>query len=208
MLTPTCFHALGCWIFLMTKALCWLAHNPGPCHDLRRCRDWPTQPRQCLYCRDGGWLGTPVGFLLISDWHNRDIGPRTRRAFQFGYLNLLYSIYTCVSLPDDFTCSSLTSLTPATSQLPGNLILRKFGVRNWLTFIVIGWGAVQLGMGFVNVWPWLVFCRFFLGAFEVWQLFPFQQRSSPDKIQASIFSSILFVMTTWYATEPLSYQYL
>jgi len=101
-----------------------------------------------------------------------------------------------------------SSLTPATSQLPGNLILRKFGVRNWLTFIVIGWGAVQLGMGFVNVWPWLVFCRFFLGAFEVWQLFPFQQRSSPDKIQASIFSSILFVMTTWYATEPLSYQYL
>jgi len=54
-----------------------------------------------------------------------------------------------------------------TSQLPGNLVLRKFGVRNWLTFIVVAWGAVQLGMGFVSAWYWLVVCRILLGTFEV-----------------------------------------
>ncbi len=143
-------------------------------------------------------------YRSLTDWHNRDIEPRTRRAFQFDYLHLLRSIYTPVSLT---WFSFFTPLICMTSQLPGNLILRKFGVRNWLAFITIGWGAVQLGMGFVNFWPWLVFCRFLLGAFEVWQLFPFQQRSSPDKIQASLFSSILFVVTTWCVTDSFCYFY-
>lgn len=53
------------------------------------------------------------------------------------------------------------------SQLPGNLVLRKFGVRNWLTFSVVGWGTVQLGMGFVPTWGYLTFTRILLGAFEV-----------------------------------------
>jgi MFS family permease len=53
------------------------------------------------------------------------------------------------------------------SQIPGNLVLRRVGVRNGLTFIVVAWGAVQLGMGFVNTWYWLLVCRFLLGALEV-----------------------------------------
>ena len=40
-------------------------------------------------------------------------------------------------------------------------------MRNWLTFIVVAWGAVQLGMAFVSAWYWLVVCRILLGAFEV-----------------------------------------
>jgi hypothetical protein len=59
-----------------------------------------------------------------------------------------------------------------TSQLPGNLALRKVGVRNWLTFIVIAWGSVQLGMAFVNDWRWLFLCRFLLGTFEARSPFP------------------------------------
>ncbi|KAG5651624.1 hypothetical protein H0H81_008001 [Sphagnurus paluster] len=51
-------------------------------------------------------------------------------------------------------------------QLPGNLVLRKFGVRNWLTFIVVGWGAVQLAMGFVPTWGYLTLTRILLGALE------------------------------------------
>jgi len=111
-----------------------------------------------------------ASYKLISNWHNRDIGSSTRRSFQFGCLHILRSIYTLVSLLD--SSLSCSWLTPATRQLPGNLLLRKFGVRNWLAFIVISYGAVQLGMGFINVWPWLVFCRILLGALEVWQLLP------------------------------------
>ncbi|KAF8161310.1 major facilitator superfamily domain-containing protein [Crassisporium funariophilum] len=66
-------------------------------------------------------------------------------------------------------------------QLPGNLVLRKFGVRNWLTFIVASWGAVQLGMGFVKTWGYLALCRVLLGIFE-----------------ASFFPALLFIISTWY----------
>jgi MFS family permease len=53
------------------------------------------------------------------------------------------------------------------SQLPGNLVLRKFGVRNWMTFIVTAWGIVQLAMGFVPTWGYLTLMRILLGALEV-----------------------------------------
>ncbi|KAF4621397.1 hypothetical protein D9613_000869 [Agrocybe pediades] len=66
-------------------------------------------------------------------------------------------------------------------QLPGNLVLRYFGVRNWLTFTVVAWGAVQLAMGFVKSWGYLVLCRVLLGVFE-----------------ASFFPSLLFIISTWY----------
>ncbi|KAF9012523.1 major facilitator superfamily domain-containing protein [Cyathus striatus] len=66
-------------------------------------------------------------------------------------------------------------------QLPGNLVLRRFGVRNWLTFTVVGWGAVQLGMGFVKAWGYLTLCRILLGIFE-----------------AAFFPAMLFIISTWY----------
>ncbi|KAG5637852.1 hypothetical protein H0H81_002991 [Sphagnurus paluster] len=66
-------------------------------------------------------------------------------------------------------------------QLPGTVILRKFGARNWLTFIVIGWGAVELGMGFVPSWGWLILTRLLLGCLE-----------------SSFFASMVFIISTWY----------
>ncbi|KAF8339412.1 major facilitator superfamily domain-containing protein [Amanita rubescens] len=66
-------------------------------------------------------------------------------------------------------------------QLPGNLILRRFGVRNVIGFSVVGWGAVQLGMGFVPKWGDLAVCRVLLGACE-----------------ASYFPAMIFVISTWY----------
>ena len=54
-------------------------------------------------------------------------------------------------------------------QVPGNIVLRWIGARTWLTICVVGWGVAQLGMGFVPTWGWLVFCRVFLGVFEVSQ---------------------------------------
>ncbi|PPR05324.1 hypothetical protein CVT24_008043 [Panaeolus cyanescens] len=66
-------------------------------------------------------------------------------------------------------------------QLPGNVALTYFGVRNWLSFVVVAWGAVQLGMGFVQHWRWLVLCRALLGVFE-----------------ASFFPALVFIISTWY----------
>ncbi|KAF8653322.1 hypothetical protein AX16_004022 [Volvariella volvacea WC 439] len=66
-------------------------------------------------------------------------------------------------------------------QLPGNLVLRKLGVRNWLTFLVVSWGAVQLAMGFVPTWGYLTLCRILLGLFE-----------------AGFFPALVYIISTWY----------
>ncbi|KAG7086173.1 hypothetical protein E1B28_002132 [Marasmius oreades] len=66
-------------------------------------------------------------------------------------------------------------------QIPANAILRRVGVRNWLSFIVIAWGAVQLAMGFVKHWGWLVLCRVLIGCFE-----------------AGFGPAMVFIISTWY----------
>jgi len=66
-------------------------------------------------------------------------------------------------------------------ELPSNLVLRKIGPRYWLSFIVVSWGAVQLGMGFVPSWQSLAVCRVLLGVGE-----------------AGFFPAIVFIVTTWY----------
>ena len=66
-------------------------------------------------------------------------------------------------------------------QLPSNLLLRRLGVRNWITFLVVAWGAAELGMGFVTNWQGLTACRALLGLFE-----------------AGYFPAMVFVITTWY----------
>ena len=56
------------------------------------------------------------------------------------------------------------------SQLPSNLLLRELGVTQWLSFLVVSWGAVELAMGFVPTWEFLGLCRVLLGTFEVCKL--------------------------------------
>jgi len=54
-------------------------------------------------------------------------------------------------------------------------------VRNWLTFSVVTCGAVQLGMGFVDTWYWLVVCRVLLGV-----------------LGSTFYPAMALVITTWY----------
>ncbi|KAF9256907.1 MFS general substrate transporter [Marasmius fiardii PR-910] len=66
-------------------------------------------------------------------------------------------------------------------EIPANAFLRRIGVRYMMTFIVIAWGAVQLAMGFVKHWGFLVLCRVLIGTFE-----------------AGFSPAMVFVMSTWY----------
>lgn len=47
-----------------------------------------------------------------------------------------------------------------------NILMRKIGCRAHLSAIVILWGAVMLGMGFVKTWEQLAVCRVLLGLLE------------------------------------------
>jgi len=51
-------------------------------------------------------------------------------------------------------------------ELPSNLVLRRVGSAVWLSSIGLSWGVVTIGMGFINDWRILVFCRALLGLFE------------------------------------------
>ena len=49
----------------------------------------------------------------------------------------------------------------------GSFVIRRVGAANLLSFMVICWGGVTIGSGFVNSWQILAVCRALLGAFEV-----------------------------------------
>ncbi|ORY76877.1 major facilitator superfamily domain-containing protein [Leucosporidium creatinivorum] len=51
-------------------------------------------------------------------------------------------------------------------ELPSNILMRKIGCRVHLSAIVILWGAVMLGMGFIKTWEQLAVCRVLLGLLE------------------------------------------
>ena len=46
-------------------------------------------------------------------------------------------------------------------------MIRRVGTANWLVLIIVCWGAVSIGMGFVHSWQVLALCRALLGIFEV-----------------------------------------
>ncbi|KAL0961270.1 hypothetical protein HGRIS_006233 [Hohenbuehelia grisea] len=66
-------------------------------------------------------------------------------------------------------------------QLPLNVLFPRIGARKFITFVVISWGAVELGMGFVKHWGELALLRVLLGALE-----------------CGFFPAAIFIMTTWY----------
>ncbi|KAJ5352576.1 hypothetical protein N7452_001550 [Penicillium brevicompactum] len=51
-------------------------------------------------------------------------------------------------------------------EVPCNLIMKKLAPSTWLSGIMVAWGCVTIGQGFVQSWSALMACRFLLGIFE------------------------------------------
>lgn len=51
-------------------------------------------------------------------------------------------------------------------ELPSNLVIRAVGARLWLSILIVLWGVMVLGMGFVKDWKVLTVLRALLGVFE------------------------------------------
>ncbi|KAI5851530.1 major facilitator superfamily domain-containing protein [Morchella snyderi] len=66
-------------------------------------------------------------------------------------------------------------------ELPSNIVLRRVGAAKWLGTIVMLWGGVMIGMGFVKDWRVLVVCRAILGLFE-----------------AGFFPACVYLISSWY----------
>ncbi|KAF9486022.1 MFS general substrate transporter [Pholiota conissans] len=92
-----------------------------------------------------------------------------------------------LSIGNRYSVVSLIYFVPVVLlQLPSNLCLRKFGVVNYLSFLVAAWGAVQLSMGFVPAWGYLCLTRVLLGVFE-----------------AGFFPAMVYIISTWYTRHEV-----
>ena len=65
-------------------------------------------------------------------------------------------------------------------QPPATIIVRFLGPRNFLSVIVVAWGAVMIGMGFVKSYGSLAALRVILGILE-----------------AGFFPSCVYLLSTW-----------
>ncbi|OAP64436.1 hypothetical protein AYL99_00408 [Fonsecaea erecta] len=66
-------------------------------------------------------------------------------------------------------------------ELPSNIVLRRVGSANWLSFIAFSWGCVMIGQGFVKSYEALAVCRTMLGLFE-----------------AGFFPGCVYLISCWY----------
>ncbi|KAH7039908.1 major facilitator superfamily domain-containing protein [Microdochium trichocladiopsis] len=61
---------------------------------------------------------------------------------------------------------SVLFVTYILSELPSNLVIKKFTPSRWLAFITVAWGLVATMTGLVQNFAGLVACRIILGALE------------------------------------------
>ncbi|KAK0386582.1 hypothetical protein NLU13_6417 [Sarocladium strictum] len=61
---------------------------------------------------------------------------------------------------------SVLFVTYILSELPSNLVIKKFTPSRWLAFITVGWGLVATLTGLVQNFAGLIACRVVLGALE------------------------------------------
>jgi MFS family permease len=75
-------------------------------------------------------------------------------------------------------------------QPPATVIVRYLGPRNFLSFIVVAWGAVMIGMGFADSFHTLAALRVILGILE-----------------AGFFPSCVYLLSTWYTRFDIGKRY-
>lgn len=75
-------------------------------------------------------------------------------------------------------------------QPPATVICRYLGPRNFLSVIVVAWGAVMIGMGFADSYGVMAALRVLLGVLE-----------------AGFFPSCVYLLSTWYTRFDIGKRY-
>lgn len=75
-------------------------------------------------------------------------------------------------------------------QIPSTVIVRAIGPRIHLGTITLLWGAVMIGMAFVNDWETMAGMRVLLGILE-----------------AGFFPSCVYLLSTWYTRYDMGKRY-
>ncbi|KAK3391762.1 major facilitator superfamily domain-containing protein [Sordaria brevicollis] len=75
-------------------------------------------------------------------------------------------------------------------EIPGNILMKKFSPRVWLSVCCIGFGLVSVFQGLVQNYGGLLATRFFLGVFE-----------------CSMFPGCFFLLASWYKRADAQKRY-
>lgn len=123
------------------------------------------------------WIVPPVMLLYLFSFLDRvNIGngkfPLCKTLLSYNQLTLtqarLYYMEEDLGLVGNQyqIAVSLLFVTYIASELPSNLVIKKFTPSRWLSFITTGWGIVATLTGIVQGFKGLVACRIILGALE------------------------------------------
>ncbi|KAF1955205.1 MFS general substrate transporter [Byssothecium circinans] len=105
-----------------------------------------------------------------------------KKELKLGVLEGSVSRYSIVTL--------VFFITYVIFQPPATVIVRKLGPRLFLSGIVIAWGAVMIGFGFVKDWVQLTALRVVLGLLE-----------------AGFFPCCVYLLSTWYTRYDVGKRY-
>ena len=105
-----------------------------------------------------GWIVPPVMLLYLLSFLDRvNIGNAR-----------LYGMEEDLGLTGDQyqTAVSVLFVTYILSEVPSNLVIKRFTPSRWISFITTSWGLVATLTGIVQSYPALIACRVLLGALE------------------------------------------
>jgi len=74
-------------------------------------------------------------------------------------------------------------------EVPSNMVMKVWRPSMWLSTIMVAWGVVMVGMGFVKDFPTLLVTRIFLGITE-----------------AGLFPGVSFYLTQWYRRYEINFR--
>lgn len=74
-------------------------------------------------------------------------------------------------------------------EVPSNMVMKAWRPAMWLPLIMVAWGIVMIGMGFVQNFTGLFVTRLFLGISE-----------------AGLFPGVSFYLTQWYRRYEISWR--
>lgn len=74
-------------------------------------------------------------------------------------------------------------------EVPSNMVMKAWRPSMWLPIIMIGWGGVMTGMGFVTNFPGLLIARIFLGITE-----------------AGLFPGVSYFLSQWYRRHEIAFR--
>jgi len=155
-------------------------------HDDYECEFTPAEQKKIIHRIDRRLVVT-VGVLYCVSLMDRtnlsaaSIAGMTKE-LKLGVLQGTVSRYSIVTL--------VFFTTYIVFQPPATIIVRYLGPRNFLSVIVVAWGAVMVGMGFVKDYESLAALRIVLGILE-----------------AGFFPSCVYLLSTWYTRFDVGKRY-